>query len=140
MKTKTITLVGSMRFSNHFQSIASRIEKWHLYTADAWVILYPIIDERGLNKEELMDIHRHKIDRADSIIVVDVDGYVGESTREEITYALTRGKKVESWLLITKGGCCCDRDMQTCLGCEFRKSYQKKWKRLLVECSNQETT
>jgi hypothetical protein len=43
----------------------------------------------------LDDMHKRKIDMADSIFVINVGGYVGESTKSEIEYALNTGKKVE---------------------------------------------
>ena len=42
----------------------------------------------------LATLHRHKIDLADEILVINVGGYVGESTRSEIEYAQQRGKRV----------------------------------------------
>lgn len=43
----------------------------------------------------LDDMHKRKIDMADSIFVINVGGYIGESTKSEIAYALEHGKKVE---------------------------------------------
>ncbi len=45
-------------------------------------------------KEMLDDMHKHKIDMSDSIYVINVDGYIGQSTRSEIEYAKMKGKKV----------------------------------------------
>ncbi len=54
------------------------------------------MDEGTLTKtkEMLDDMHKRKIDLADSIYVINVGGYVGESTRSEIDYAESHGKKV----------------------------------------------
>ena len=38
-------------------------------------------------KEMLDDIHKAKIEKSDMIYVVNPDGYVGESTQEEIEWA-----------------------------------------------------
>ncbi len=46
-------------------------------------------------KERLDELHLRKIDLADSILVLNVGGYIGESTRREIDYARAHGKKVE---------------------------------------------
>lgn len=35
-----------------------------------------------------------KIDRSDEIYVINVGGYIGESTKSEIEYAKNKGKKV----------------------------------------------
>lgn len=48
-------------------------------------------------KERLDKLHLDKIAMADEILVLNVDGYIGESTRREITYAQALGKKVR-WL------------------------------------------
>ena len=45
-------------------------------------------------KEMLDDMHLRKIYLADEIFVINVGGYIGESTRHEITYAEKTGKKV----------------------------------------------
>jgi hypothetical protein len=39
-------------------------------------------------KEMLDELHLRRIDIADEVLVLNVDGYVGESTRRELTYAL----------------------------------------------------
>lgn len=45
-------------------------------------------------KEMLDDMHKRKIDMADAIYVINVGGYIGESTRSEIDYAKRNGKEV----------------------------------------------
>ena len=45
-------------------------------------------------KEMLDDMHKRKIDMADEIFVINKDGYIGESTKSEIAYAIKSGKKV----------------------------------------------
>ena len=45
-------------------------------------------------KEMLDDMHLRKIDLADEIFVINVGGYIGESSRREIGYAEKKGKKV----------------------------------------------
>ena len=42
-------------------------------------------------KAMLDDMHKRKIDMADEIFVINVGGYIGESTRSEITYAKSQG-------------------------------------------------
>ena len=42
----------------------------------------------------LDDMHKRKIDLSDEVFVVNVGGYVGESTRSEISYARATGKAV----------------------------------------------
>ena len=50
----------------------------------------------GLDAEKLEKIHRKKIDICDAIYVVNVDGYIGNSTKNEIEYAKHLGKEVLS--------------------------------------------
>lgn len=45
-------------------------------------------------KEMLDDMHKRKIDLSDEIFVINVGGYIGESTKSEIEYAKAPGKKV----------------------------------------------
>lgn len=53
--------------------------------------------ERAVALERLAELHRHKIDLADEVLVINVGGYVGESTRAEVEYARQQGKRVR-WL------------------------------------------
>ena len=39
-------------------------------------------------------MHKRKIDMADEIFVINVNGYIGESTKSEIEYAKSLGKMV----------------------------------------------
>ncbi len=48
-------------------------------------------------KQKLEKLHYQKIDLADEILVVNVNGYVGESTTREILYA-RETKKTVRWL------------------------------------------
>ena len=45
-------------------------------------------------KAMLDDMHKRKIDMADEIFVINVGGYIGDSTRSEIEYAIQTGKAV----------------------------------------------
>lgn len=51
----------------------------------------------GITAEEkikLDALHKRKIDLADEILVVNVDGYIGDSTRSEIEYAANHNKPI----------------------------------------------
>lgn len=45
-------------------------------------------------KAALDELHKRKIDLADEVLVLNVDGYIGDSTRSEIEYAQQHGKRV----------------------------------------------
>lgn len=44
--------------------------------------------------QQMDELHLRKIDLADRVIVMNVGGYIGDSTRREIAYATARGKPV----------------------------------------------
>lgn len=48
-------------------------------------------------KPMLDELHLRKIDLADEVLVLNVGGYIGESTRRELEYALNLGKSVRFW-------------------------------------------
>ena len=50
------------------------------------------IDEK--TKKMLDEMHKQKIDMSDEIYVINIGGYIGESTKKEIEYAKSRGKKI----------------------------------------------
>lgn len=45
-------------------------------------------------KKELDELHLHKIDLADEVLVLNVGGYIGESTARELDYARGKGKSI----------------------------------------------
>jgi hypothetical protein len=49
------------------------------------------------DKQRLDELHLHKIDLADEVLILNVGGYVGESTANEAYYAASQGKRVR-WL------------------------------------------
>lgn len=48
-------------------------------------------------KADLDELHKRKIDLADEVLVLNVGGYVGDSTRSEIEYAQGLGKTIR-WI------------------------------------------
>lgn len=93
---KIITLCGSTRFKEQFLEAQRRL------TLDGNIVISVGLfghsgDEEVWKpgvKEMLDDMHLRKIDLADEIFVINVGGYVGESTRREIAYAKQMGKRV----------------------------------------------
>lgn len=51
-------------------------------------------DEYDRVKAMLDELHLRKIDLADEVLVLNVGGYIGESTSRELRYALDHGKLV----------------------------------------------
>ena len=68
-----------------------------LFGHDGDAELWENMDEstRMHTKMMLDDMHKRKIDMADSIYVINVGGYIGDSTRSEIEYAKKHGKEVQ---------------------------------------------
>ena len=46
------------------------------------------------DKKILGELHYKRIDISDAIYVINVDGYIGESTKKEIEYAKKLGKEI----------------------------------------------
>lgn len=82
-----ITLCGSIRFKEEF-------EMWNReLTKRGYIVLAPGVfghsgDEiTDAQKNELDILHRKKIAMSDCIGVINKDGYIGDSTRQEIIFA-----------------------------------------------------
>ena len=93
---KVITLCGSTRFKDAFLQ-----EQKRLTLEGNIVISVGLFGHSGDGevwtegtKAMLDDMHKRKIDMADEIFVINVGGYIGESTRSEIDYAMRTGKAV----------------------------------------------
>ena len=102
-KYKVITLCGSTRFKEEFLAIQKKLTlegniviSVGLFGHSGDTEVWENMDEGTLTKtkEMLDDMHKAKIDMSDEIFVINVDGYVGESTKSEIEYAISHGKKV----------------------------------------------
>jgi len=93
---KIVTLCGSTRFKEHFLQAQKELTLQGCIVISVGLFGHSGDQEvwtEGV-KEMLDDMHLRKIDLADEIFVINVDGYIGESTRREIAYALSTGKKV----------------------------------------------
>jgi len=54
-------------------------------------------DEYARIKADLDALHLDKVALADEVLILNVDGYIGESTRNELAHALRSGKRVRFW-------------------------------------------
>ena len=100
---KVITLCGSTRFKDEFLRVQKELTlkgniviSVGLFGHSGDDEVWDGMDEGALSKtkEMLDDMHKRKIDMADEIFVINVGGYIGDSTRSEIEYAVKNGKKV----------------------------------------------
>lgn len=96
-KYKVITLCGSTRFKDEFLEVQKRLTLEGNIVISVGLFGHSGDDEVWTpgTKEMLDNMHKRKIDMADGIFVINVGGYVGESTRSEIDYAIRNGKTVE---------------------------------------------
>ena len=94
MQIKVITICGSMRYSKEMMKIAEELELKDGYAVIQCVYNVDGQKYEGIDAGILDKIHRKKIDISDAIYVVNIDGYIGNSTRNEIEYAKNNGKEV----------------------------------------------
>ena len=98
-RPRVVCLCGSTRFSEAFrhanltETLAGRI----VLTIGCDLRSDDALGLGPETKARLDDLHKRKIDLADEILVLNVGGYVGESTRSEIEYAVAHGRAVR-WL------------------------------------------
>ena len=88
-----VCLCGSLRFMDLFDREKRRL------TALGVIVLAPEpIDTvpTSIERATLGELHLRRIDLADEVRVVAMDGYVGATTKQEIAYARRLGKHVTS--------------------------------------------
>ena len=101
-KPQIVCLCGSTRFMETFHE-AARIEslKGKIVLTVSDVLTYnkgkdPQLIDLG-RKNMLDELHMRKIDISDEILVLNVNGYIGKSTRNEIKYATKLNKTITYW-------------------------------------------
>jgi len=96
-KYKIITLCGSTKFKDEFISEQKRLTIEGNIVISVGLFGHAGDEEVWLEKTKIMldDMHKRKIDLADEIFVINVNGYIGSSTRSEIEYALKTNKPVK---------------------------------------------
>lgn len=102
-KYNVITLCGSTKFKNEFQKVQKELTlkgniviSVGLFGHSGDNEVWENMDEgtKTKTKEMLDDMHKRKIDMSDEIFVINVNNYIGESTKSEIEYAQKHGKKI----------------------------------------------
>ena len=95
---EVITLCGSTKFKKDFEEEIARL------TLEGRIVISVGIfghadgvdfgsDENPSEMKLMLDeLHKHKIDLADRVHVINRGGYIGTSTRGEIEYAIAHGK------------------------------------------------
>lgn len=107
MKPKIICICGSTRFSDlhaiakwNFEKkgkaiclMINYLPEWYC-KQEGWRIETGHVGEQAGVKEVLDELHKRKIDICDEVFVVNYQGYIGESTKDEIEYATKLGKPI----------------------------------------------
>ena len=91
---KVITICGSMRYKKEMMKVAEN------FALKGYCILTPIyqVTEKILinkqQKELLKNEHFKRIEISDAILALNIDNYIGESTKLEINYAKKLKKEI----------------------------------------------
>ncbi len=92
---KKITICGSLKFQREMMEIALQLE------LEGNCVFTPVFSING-NKDDfteeqfeiLKKMHQEKIKLSDAILVVNVNNYIGSSTKREIEFAQSLNKEV----------------------------------------------
>lgn len=91
---KVITICGSLKFTDKMMECAQTL------TMQGNCVLtptYPILKEYNITEIEINNLkesHLKRIELSDAIYVLNVDNYIGESTKKEIDYAASLNKEI----------------------------------------------
>lgn len=92
---KIITVCGSLRFIKEMLQIAEKLE------LEGNSVLLPIYNPNknkdAFNSDEILmlsKMHKEKIKLSDAVLVVNVDGYIGNSTKDEMEFAKKLNKEI----------------------------------------------
>ncbi len=91
---KVITLCGSLKFQKEMMVVA---EKLALKGNCILTPTYPVMENMEKTKEQLeilKEAHFRRIELSDAILVVNVNNYIGTSTKLEIDYAKKLNKEI----------------------------------------------
>ncbi len=92
---EVVCLCGSTRFKDEFVSEQERLTMEGKIFVTVGIFGHADDIEFSEGEKEMLDeLHKRKIDLADRIHVINVDGYVGDSTKSEIEYARDTGTEV----------------------------------------------
>lgn len=89
---KIVTICGSMKFKKEMIDIAYMLE-----TKKGYAVIQCVYGNEEPTQEEMNNLancHYKKIDISDAIYVVNINGYIGNSTQNEINYANSKGKEI----------------------------------------------
>lgn len=101
-KPTIVCLCGSTRFGEEFRNANLRetlsgkivLSIGCNMKSDTEIFGHLPKDELVRIKQRLDELHKRKIDLADEVLILNVGGYIGESTLSELKYAIANNKKV----------------------------------------------
>ena len=92
---KVITVCRSLRFIEEMLQISEKLE------LEGNSVLLPIYNPNknkdAFNSDEILmlsKMHKEKIKLSDAVLVVNVDGYIGNSTKDEMEFAKKLNKEI----------------------------------------------
>ena len=94
MEIKVITICGSMKYSKEMMKISKELELKHGYAVIQCVYNIDGKEYDEIDISKLDRVHKKKIDISDAIYVVNINGYIGKSTKNEIEYAKQKCKEI----------------------------------------------
>ena len=99
---KIITICGSLKYQKEMMEVAERLG------LDGNCVLtpvYPVSNNLNLSNKQLeylKEAHLKRIEMSDAIFVLNINNYIGESTKLEIEYAKKLGKEIIYYLDLIK--------------------------------------
>jgi len=107
-RPRVICLCGSTRFVDTFNEWRKRLTLEGCIVVSIELVLPQSEreDPQHANykvKQMLDELHLRKIDLADEVMILNVGGYIGNSTRAEIEYAGSKGKSIKYLEALKKG-------------------------------------
>ena len=95
MKNKVVCLCGSVRFVETFKRASEKLTDAGYIVLSTCRVLSP--EQQGKQpelKRKLDKLHLEKIDMSDWVLILNVNNYIGFSTKNEIEHAVKAGKPV----------------------------------------------
>lgn len=147
-KYKVITLCGSIKYKDIFLKVQENL------TLKGNIVFMPNFftnikkEEIRLDAKKMLDeMHKQKIDMSDEIYVINLNGYIGESTKSEIEYAKTKDKKISyiedikeiAIMEEKKEDTKCGHGFNNTLADAIEKIKSEKWKSIFIERLNDKT-
>lgn len=91
---KIITIISPLKFKEEM------MKKYVELSVEGNIVLLPVDLEDNddyddeYREDELMELHKKKIDMSHEVFVINVGGYMGRGSYEEVGYATVKGIKV----------------------------------------------